>query len=106
MMAAEDSDQPIISMEAPIHEKNVGIHSSENPDHKIGWDTNDSDKVSDTSNDLLKSHQRFGHLSFVKLQIIAKKGIIPKQYVTCDIMVCQVCVYETMIKKAWRNKPL
>ena len=142
MMAMEQDDMPIISMEAPIsqekmNEKNPGIwkrdrndvsdsfndkepietnwdmnedHVKEynkiNPEDQIEWNALSTDNKDETTNSLLKLHQQFGHISFAKLQIMAKKGVIPSKYGTCDIPVCQACAYAKMIRKPWRNKPM
>ena len=45
-------------------------------------------------------------IRIAKLNGIQMKGIIPKQYATCNILVCQAYAYAKMIKKPWRNKPL
>ena len=74
----------------------------------LGFDENDEFKLKQTEQDpsmgLLKLHQRFGHVSFKKLQWMAKQGILPKAYATCDIPVCPACAYGKMIKRPWRSK--
>ena len=60
--------------------------------------------MDDNTQMLLKLHQRMGHISFKKLQILAKEGAIPKQLAKCDIPVCTSCTYSTMTKRPWRGK--
>ena len=36
---------------------------------------------------------------------MAKNGIIPRKYATCDIPVCQACAYAKIIRKPRRSKP-
>ena len=54
---------------------------------------------------LLRAHQRFGHISFKKLQWMAKQGILPSTYATCEVPLCPACTYGKMIRRPWRNKP-
>ena len=57
------------------------------------------------SEELLKYHQRMGHIPFTKLQILAKEGALPKYLSKCDIPICSSCMYAKMSKRPWRNKP-
>ena len=70
----------------------------------ISSNKEDGHKEQDPSLGLLKIHQRFGHISFRKLQWMAKQGVLPKSYATCDIPVCPACAYGKMIKRPWRSK--
>ena len=65
---------------------------------------NDNQREQDPSMGLLKIHQQFGHSSFKKLQWMAKQGILPKSYATCEIPICPACAYGKMIKRPWRSK--
>ena len=53
---------------------------------------------------LLKIHYTFGHMSFAKLQVMAKMGIIPKQLAKIDPPTSSASLYSKIIKKAWRSK--
>ena len=61
-------------------------------------------KISPTE-ELLKYHQKMGHISFAKLQIMAKEGALPKHLAKCEIPICTSCMYAKMAKRPWRNKP-
>ena len=54
--------------------------------------------------ELLRYHQRFGHISFTKLQAMAKKGIIPKRLAKCKKPFCSACAYAKATKRPWRNR--
>ena len=54
---------------------------------------------------LLKLHQKMDHISFAKLQLMAKQGAIPKHLANCEVPVCASCMYAKMGRKPWRNKP-
>jgi len=54
--------------------------------------------------DLLRLHHQFGHLSFHKLQEMAKQGILPKRLSKCKIPACSACLYAKATKRKWRDK--
>ena len=109
--ATQDGNQSIwqkgrpIEIDWDITEQKVQQYNDENPESKISW-SGTQDEIPDTPNELLKIHYRFGHISFAKLQIMAKKGIIPRKYATCEIPICQACAYAKMVRRPWRNKPI
>ena len=100
----KDSDHMTLT-EWDLDEEKVKEYNEVYPDGPIKWE-NKSKETNDIPNQLLKLHQSFGQISFAKLQIMAKKGIIPGKYASCDIPICQACAYAKTIKRPWRNKPL
>jgi hypothetical protein len=54
--------------------------------------------------ELLKYHQRMGHIPFAKLQLMAKQGVLPKHLAKCKVPVCSSCLYAKMSKKPWWQK--
>jgi hypothetical protein len=54
--------------------------------------------------ELLRYHQRLGHISFKKLQEMAKQGTIPKRLAKCPIPVCSACMYAKATKRPWKGK--
>ena len=80
-----------------------GPTSSQVPNPKR--ETNHNEVMSRTSHNMLKLHQRMGHIPFRKLQLLAKEGSIPREYANCDIPVCTSCEYAKMSKRPWRGKP-
>ena len=131
MEAQVEDEQIMIGSDKPLTHKEVesqkgvwskNIHArfldgpkkkqSEDQDKEYDFDLPlERDKVNDQkmedqdpSSGLLKLHHRFGHISFRKLQLLAKQGVIPKRYATCDIPVCAACMYGKMIRKQWRHK--
>ncbi len=55
--------------------------------------------------ELLMLHHQYGHISFAKLQEMAKQGIIPRRLSKCRVPVCSACLYSKMTRKPWRGKP-
>ena len=53
---------------------------------------------------MLKLHYDYGHCLFKKLQIMARKGVIPKSIATCNIPTCTACEYARATKRPWRPK--
>ena len=54
--------------------------------------------------ELLLAHHRFQHISFSKLQEMARQGILPKKLAHCKIPSCSACLYGKATKRAWRSK--
>ena len=87
-----------IKIDWDLNDKNIEELKDLYPDDEVHFSNTSSDQDSAPSQ-LLKIYQRFGHISFAKLQVMAKKGIIPKKYATCDIPICQACAYAKIIKR-------
>ena len=62
-----------IETDLELNENNVLIYNNENLDKKIELNTDEHTNISDNANGLLKIHQRFGHISVAKFQIMAKR---------------------------------
>ena len=54
--------------------------------------------------ELLMAHHRFQHISFSKLQEMARQGILPQRLAHCKIPSCSTCLYRKATKRAWRSK--
>lgn len=53
---------------------------------------------------LLLLHQKYGHIPMVRLQRMAKLGMLPSRIGKCPIPICQSCIYGKMTRKQWRYK--
>ena len=53
----------------------------------------------------LQLHQDYRHVSFYKLQLMAKQGILPARFASCNIPAYSACMCGAMTKKNWRSKP-
>jgi hypothetical protein len=53
---------------------------------------------------MLPFHHKFGHVSFPKLQEMAKFGIIPRRLARCPVPSCSACLYAKAIRRKWRGK--
>ena len=54
--------------------------------------------------ELLMVHHHFQHISFSKLQEMARQGILPRRLAHCKIPSCFACLYRKATKRAWRSK--
>lgn len=54
--------------------------------------------------ELLQLHYDMGHISFRKLQLMAKKGIVPKRLANCSVPTCSACEYAKATRRPWRGK--
>jgi GAG-pre-integrase domain len=53
--------------------------------------------------ELLLYHRRLGHVSFAKLQDMARLGMIPKHLSNVQFPLCPSCMYGKLSRKPWRN---
>ena len=54
--------------------------------------------------ELIRWHHRLGHMSFDRLQNLAKANIIPRRLSKVKKPKCVACIYGKMHRKPWRNK--
>ena len=54
--------------------------------------------------ELLRLHNRPGHLPFSTLIILTMLGIIPKKFTTVKLPKCMGCIYRASTKSPWRTK--
>ncbi len=54
--------------------------------------------------ELLHWHYRLNHLSFVRIQAMAKLYILPSRLAKCNVPLCSGCTYGKMTKRPWRTK--
>jgi len=94
-VAISEGDPPF--MDGPTNAK-----GKETPSLVVS-DENDRQPTSDAA-DLLKLHHRFGHISFKRLQEMAKQGTVPMRLAKCPIPVCTACMFAKATKRKWRDK--
>jgi GAG-pre-integrase domain len=56
------------------------------------------------SAELLSYHYKFGHVSFARLQAMAKLGILPAKLAKCALPVCALCFYGKATLRATATK--
>ena len=93
-----------IEMNWELNDENIREFNDIYPENQIQLPNVQSNQ-GNTPSQLFKLHQRFKHVSYAKLQIMARKGIIPRKYASCEIPICQACAYAKIIRRPWRNKP-
>ena len=60
--------------------------------------------MSPTAREFLKLHYKMGHMSFAKMQIMAKQGTIPAAFAKCEIPVCTACMFAKQTRRPWQSK--
>jgi hypothetical protein len=71
----------------------------------VNVQTNPNDRIKDNvQEELLRWHIRCGHLSMQRLQMMAKRGILPSRLARCAIPACQSCLLGKMSRVNWRTK--
>ena len=76
------------------------------PPRNIFKDENDSLAADDVQAELLRWHHRLGHLSFIKIRLMALLDILPRRLSTVKPPKCAGCIYGAMNKRPWRTKSL
>ena len=59
----------------------------------------DSSAENATAAELLKIHQRYGHVSFHQLKEMSKQGVIIQKFSKCQIPVCSTCLFAKATRK-------
>ena len=107
-ITGENDDVPKQMESAELSWKmNPQEHKKFNPMQNTGKEMQDSKGDSTVDDDIklmLHYHNKFGHLSFRKLKIMAKQGIIPRRLENSAVPVCTACAYAKMTKRQWRSK--
>ena len=55
--------------------------------------------------ELLRWHYRLGHVSFRRIQLMAKRNELPKKLLEAKIPLCPACQYGKTTRRPWRTKP-
>lgn len=58
----------------------------------------------DKSAELLMWHQRYGHVSFKRIRMMAESGIIPRRLANARVPACTACLYGKATRRAWRTR--
>ena len=67
--------------------------------------TDEEDRITETPTaELLRYHYDMGHISFAKLQQMAKQRVLPHHLSSCAIPVCSACQYAKATRRPWRAK--
>jgi len=61
--------------------------------------------LTEASVDFLRYHQMYGVISPLRIQAMAKRGILPRGLATYPVSVYTACFYGKSTKKSWRSKP-
>ena len=104
MTNRKSTDHDVWHKEKPRKFNLVGKTSSP-PNPIVIVDEEDKTRNQTPTMELLLYHYQFGHISFTKLQLMAKFGILPKLLATCNIPVCSACLYAKATKGPCKQKP-
>ena len=68
-------------------------------------DEEDSPRLENAIADFLAKHHQLNHLSMIKMQAMAKQGLLPKRWAKSKVPVCTSCLYGKATRRPWRTKP-
>jgi hypothetical protein len=106
----EDSDEPFESDNEEVDAKDSQIVTEFDLDGKTDEslprvvEDEEERQTETTAAELLRYHHKFGHVSFSKLQVMAKHGIIPKRLAKCPVPTCSACLFGKAKRRPWRSK--
>jgi hypothetical protein len=63
-----------------------------------------TDELENPQHELLRMHYKLAHLSFPKLQLMAKVNLIPHRLANCRVPKCAACLFGKATQRAWRQK--
>ena len=88
-------------------EFDLNQHDGKGKEIPIVEDDEDEQYCKPVSNEaeFLNLHRSLGHISFAKMQEMAKQGTIPSKFAKCKVPACAACLYSKATKKGWRSKP-
>ena len=99
--AEKEKEQPTFTPTAADFNLNGPAHTQNAP--AIIEEEEDKQPTT-TAAQLLRYHQKFGHISFSKLQNMAKQNIIPMHLAHCAVPACSACMFAKATRKQWRSK--
>ena len=70
----------------------------------IADNPNDEVHATTPAGELLRYHYRLGHMSFAKIQEMAKRGDLPKKLANVKPPMCAACMFGKMCRRAWRTR--
>jgi hypothetical protein len=80
--------------------------SVDSPQSEWVVDQNEEEREqSSLSAQLLRLHHRFNHISFHKVMMMAKRGLVDKKLADAPTPVCSACLYGKATWRPWRTKP-
>jgi hypothetical protein len=101
-IAYENQRESSLSMTSEIQrEKPIQI---EFMDNEIQDQVNGPKDVTSKQAALQKCHNRLNHMSFARIQAMAKYGLLPKYLADVEPPVCASCAYGKATRQPWREK--
>ena len=110
VVSDDEDDDDIEDVTPQPREKSSIIKSKESSQELpqtpeiIANDPNDEVHATTPAGELLRYHYRLGHMSFAKLQEMAKRRDIPKRLVKVKPPMCAACMFGKMCRRAWRTR--
>ena len=105
--ATGGSDEPNYSPSNHIFtEENISdfVESAGNPNVDLLSEEEEHTAATTDRGELLRWHHRLGHISFQRLQGLAKANVIPSRLAKVKPPKCVACIYGKMHRTPWRTK--
>ena len=95
----DDEQQP-----KPIKRVHFPFHSNQEQQSPLQTQETGETAISNDQIELLKLHNKFGHISFRLLKNMAQQKLIPHKLATVEPPKCSSCLYGKQTKRPWRTK--
>jgi hypothetical protein len=109
-----EEDDPSIKNERSPSNEEEDSQWPHTVDFDLGWATGKSRPIivedkkdvqpTNLAAEMLRIHHQCGHISFARIQEMAKLGMIPKRLAKCPVPTCSACLYAKAIRRKWRSK--
>ena len=100
----EDSLEDEIQQPKPIKRVHFPFHSNQEQLSPLQTQEKGETAISDDQLELLKLHNKFGHISFRLLKNMALQKLIPHKLAKVVPPRCSSCLYGKQTKRPWRTK--
>jgi len=115
----DSEDEPVEGDKIPetsVHTHEATQQESTPDNHPVMFDVEDvlgpGETISEDTHpefslvqqELLHWHYRLNHLSFTKIQEMAKQRLLPSRLAKCTVPLCSGCIYGKMTRRPWRTK--
>jgi Reverse transcriptase (RNA-dependent DNA polymerase) len=67
-------------------------------------DEEDRRELDNISAEFLRYHHKFNHASPLRIQELARQGVIPRRLASCPVPKCTACLFGKATRRKWRHK--
>ena len=100
----DDEDENVEYIKPQIRKVDFNLDGPTTSPTPVVIEDEEERQSSSTAAEFLKYHQKFGHISPKKIQVMACRGMLPRRLATCPIPVCTACMFGKATRRPWRTR--